>query len=349
VTQFNYDTRDNLLSLTDANGHTTRFEYDGNNRKTKETRPLGQSTTYTYDAVGQLIEVTDAQGNTHRYSHDAAGRPVKEEQRNKAGQLTRTMTGITDSNSGHADHQSWRSEITVDALQRKTREAITLGNQTVSFATTYSATGRKASQSLADGALIAYRYDQSTDELNAIELPGAGTISLGSRTWGQVKQITYPGGSERQHDYDALLRLQKIQVKSAGQQALMQRQYSFDAESNITGQQTEYGSIAYGYDSLYRLTQVTPSINSGLGLPTERFRRKKMADMKKISVCLLWCGASQDSCRLIHAAHRVLFSAWRSRMAASRSGLSVTALSGDQSRVFPDQRAGLSSRAWRYV
>ena len=60
-------------------------------------------------------------------------------------------------------------------------------------------------------------------------------------------------------------------------------------------------------------------------------------------------GASQDSCRLIHAAHRVLFSAWRSRMTASRSGLSVTGPTGDQSRVFPDQRAGLSSRAWRYV
>ena len=60
-------------------------------------------------------------------------------------------------------------------------------------------------------------------------------------------------------------------------------------------------------------------------------------------------GASQDSCRLIHAANRVLFSAWRSRMTASRSGLSVTGPTGDQSRVFPDQRAGLSSRAWRYV
>lgn len=294
VTQFSYDARDNLLSLTDANGNTTRFEYDANDRKTKETRPLGQSTTYTYDAVGQLTQVSDAQGNTQRYTHDATGHPVKEEHQNSAGQLTRsitysynalgTLTGIADSNSGHADHQSWRSKISVDALQRKTKETITLGNQTVSFATTYSATGKKSGQSLADGTIIGYRYDQSggdgkgTDELNAIELPGAGTISLGSRTWGQVKRITYPGGSERQHDYDALLRLQKILVKSPGQQNLMQRQYSFDAESNITGQQTEYGSIAYGYDSLHRLTEVTPSISSGLGLPNERYGYDKLGN-----------------------------------------------------------------------
>lgn len=61
-------------------------------------------------------------------------------------------------------------------------------------------------------------------------------------------------------------------------------------------------------------------------------------------------GASQDSCRPIHAANRVLFSACScSRMTASRSGLSVTTPIGDQLRVFPDQRAGLASRAWRYV
>jgi len=59
-------------------------------------------------------------------------------------------------------------------------------------------------------------------------------------------------------------------------------------------------------------------------------------------------GARQDSCRLIHAINRFLSSAWRwSRMTALRSGLSVTAAIGDQSRVRPDQRAGWRSRAWR--
>lgn len=295
VTQFTYDARDNLLALTDANGNTTRFEYDANNRKTKETRPLGQSTTYTYDAVGQLTEVVDAQGNKQRYTHDSAGRASKEEHLNAAGSVTRTittsynaigtLTGIADSNAGHADHQSWQSKITVDALQRKTKEDITLGSQTVTFTTTYSSTGKKASQTLADGTVVTYAHDQSggegnkgTDELTAIELPGTGTISIGNRNWGQPGQITYPGGSQRQNDYDPLLRLKQIQLKTAGQQTLLHRQYSFDAESNITGQQTEYGDTAYGYDSLYRLTQVTPNITSGPGLPNERYTYDKLGN-----------------------------------------------------------------------
>lgn len=61
-------------------------------------------------------------------------------------------------------------------------------------------------------------------------------------------------------------------------------------------------------------------------------------------------GTSQDSCRLIHATNRSMSSAcmW-SRTTASRSGLSVTAPTGVQSRVPRDQRAGFRSRAWRYV
>ncbi|KAF4513862.1 UNVERIFIED_CONTAM: hypothetical protein B566_EDAN016757 [Ephemera danica] len=158
------------------------------------------------------------------------------------------------------------------------------GSQTVTFTTTYSPTGKKASQSLADGTVVTYAYDPSggdgkgTDELTAIDISGTGTISMGPRHWGQPGKTTSPGGSQRQNDYDPLLRLKQIQVKSAGQQPLMNCAYRFDAESNITGKQTEYGDTAYGYDSLYRLTQVTPSISSGPGLPTERYTYDKLGN-----------------------------------------------------------------------
>ena len=59
-------------------------------------------------------------------------------------------------------------------------------------------------------------------------------------------------------------------------------------------------------------------------------------------------GACQGGCRRTHAASGCLFNA--SAQAAttdSRSGLSVTGPTGEQSRVEPDQRAGFSSRALR--
>ena len=70
----------------------------------------------------------------------------------------------------------------------------------------------------------------------------------------------------------------------------------------------------------------------------------------QIDACPMEGGTSQDSCRLIHAIKRIMFSACTcSRTTASRSGLSVTAPTGVQSRVPRDQRAGCRSRAWRYV
>ncbi len=60
-------------------------------------------------------------------------------------------------------------------------------------------------------------------------------------------------------------------------------------------------------------------------------------------------GARQGSCRLIHAASGCLCSAVEcAATTESRSGLRVTGPVGVQSRVAPDQRAGLRSRAWRY-
>jgi thiol-disulfide isomerase/thioredoxin len=67
------------------------------------------------------------------------------------------------------------------------------------------------------------------------------------------------------------------------------------------------------------------------------------------STAALGPGARQGSCRLIHAASGCLSCAsdWAATT-ESRSGLSVTAPTGDQLRVAPDQRSGLRSRALRY-
>jgi hypothetical protein len=60
-------------------------------------------------------------------------------------------------------------------------------------------------------------------------------------------------------------------------------------------------------------------------------------------------GARQGSCRLIYAASGCVFSAVEcAATTESRSGLRVTGPMGDQSRVAPDHRAGLRSRAWTY-
>lgn len=296
VTKFTYDARDNLLALTDPNGNTTQYEYDANNRRLKERRPMGETTAYSYDALGNLTEITDAKGNQIRYGYNVAGRRIKE-QHFPVGSSTATrtivfaynavgsMTAVTDTNKGHGDHLALSQTYTLDELQRKTQEQVTLGEQAVTTNTTYTVTGKKASQSLADGTMVTYQYDHSggpdnkgTDYLQAIELPGAGSISINERTRNQPSQITYPGGGQRNIAYDALLRLGQIQVKSPGQQILMNYGYRFDVQSNVTAKQTEHGDYIYLYDNLQRLTQAIPEIYSGPGLPQEHYTYDRLGN-----------------------------------------------------------------------
>ena len=61
-TEYGYDSEGNISSVTDPNGYTTYYGYDGLNRLIEVTQPVIAATTYHYDAHGNLESVTDAGG-----------------------------------------------------------------------------------------------------------------------------------------------------------------------------------------------------------------------------------------------------------------------------------------------
>ena len=84
-----------------------------------------------------------------------------------------------------------------------------------------------------------------------------------------------------------------------------------------------FHQLAFG-----RFSEVLPSVN-----PPERLELMLHKQSRA-------CGACQGGCRFSHAANGCLSSLFRcSATTASRSGLRLTAPTGDQSRVLPDQRA----------
>ena len=278
LTQYTYDHRDNLIAVTDANGNTTTYTYDKTNRRTAETRPLGQTQTYTYDESGNLITTQDAKGNTIHYTYDAAGHRTQD-QHTPAGSSTPTrsitytynpvgsLTGYTDNNTTGAGTANaaiaHSATYTLDALQRKTQEVITLGANSYTTTTTWNVTGQKASITTPGGLKADYSYD-AAQQLASVSLP-TGTLSISDRQWTAPKKITFPGGSVQSRDYDGLLRPTRIKVNDPGQATLIDRQYTFDPESNITKKATEHGDYDYGYDDLYRLT----TVDNPSGLPDE--------------------------------------------------------------------------------
>ena len=73
---FSYDAYGNLVSATDALGHTTTTTYESNYHTfpTTVTNPLGHSASSVHDPkTGQVLQATDANGNTIYYEYDIFG------------------------------------------------------------------------------------------------------------------------------------------------------------------------------------------------------------------------------------------------------------------------------------
>jgi RHS repeat-associated protein len=100
-----------------------------------------------------------------------------------------------------------------------------------------------------------YTYD-AANQLTGVEIPGHGTITYSSYTWNRPDEVILPGGSRRQYIYDPLMRVKSITAKDPGQNVVMSYQYSYDKMDNIIEKATEHGPYDYGYDDLYRLTDV---------------------------------------------------------------------------------------------
>ena len=205
-----------------------------------------------------------------------------------------TLTTPTDTRStrahrssrctGSRSRRAWRGQLvsphvvahsasyTLDALQRKTQETITIGGNSHTLATTWTPTGQKASQTSPGGLTAEYRYD-ANQQLAGVSLP-AGQLSIAERQWNAPKKISYPGGSLQTRDYDALLRPTRIKLNDSGQATKLDYAYTYDAESNITQKATEHGSYDYAYDDLYRLT----AANNPSGLPNEAWTYDKLGN-----------------------------------------------------------------------
>ena len=63
-----YDAGGNQTSITDANNHTTQFQYDARKRLRKTIYNDTTFTTNTYDNPGNLTAVTDQAGKTVQYT-----------------------------------------------------------------------------------------------------------------------------------------------------------------------------------------------------------------------------------------------------------------------------------------
>jgi YD repeat-containing protein len=128
ATSATYDAAGNVLSMTDARGHTSTFVRDPLGRVTAEVQPVDDMTSITtsfgYDADGHRTRFTDGRGNRWIYTYNAMSLPES-----VIEPATATYSSAADS----------------------------------TFTTAYDAAGRPVTQTAPGGVTVATGYDELGD------------------------------------------------------------------------------------------------------------------------------------------------------------------------------------------
>jgi YD repeat-containing protein len=75
-TEYSHDPNGSRLTILDANGHTTGFEYDPLSRMVEQRDALDNTTVYSYDLVGNRVSLTDAMGFETSFAYDELNRLI---------------------------------------------------------------------------------------------------------------------------------------------------------------------------------------------------------------------------------------------------------------------------------
>jgi RHS repeat-associated protein len=229
-TEFSYDTRGDLVAVTDPLGtatpndpddHVTHFEYDDLGRRTAVVDPLGHRVETTYDARGHVLRVRRFDGTrpidtTHTY--DAAGR----------------RTAATDANGRTTDYQ-------------------------------YDAYGRlwHVLQPLEQGVrpTTTYAYDVMSNLTSITDAEGRVT-SFVRDAYNRVEKVIYPGPREEVFTFDTAGRLH---TRARGG---VTTTYGYDVLSRLTSKTFSDGTPtqSYVYDEHGDLGYLTSASNAAATL-----------------------------------------------------------------------------------
>ena len=191
----------NPSSMTDGNGHVTRFEWaDGLLQRV--VSPEGVTVSLEYDECGLLTGIRNAEQQLTRCEYSAAGHLVK------VVSALGLETEFTYDSAGHMvcrqdpDGSRWRFE--------------------------YAAGGRLAASVDPAGARTEYEYGPSGDIVAVVD-PLGRRMERSFDTNGNIDRITLPGGAQFSYAYDGLMRLVRT-IDPAG--GVWTREY--DAASTLT-------------------------------------------------------------------------------------------------------------------
>ena len=263
TSRYGYDEAGRLVTVTDPNGHVTKFTYDGVGRRTGETNPLGRVWKRIYDRAGNLTERTDAKGATAKYSYtpDHQLAVIREPD---GSSITQRHDG--ENRLVEMTDRLGTARWTLDAAGRTVMATDSLG-RTLRYG--YDASGNRTSMVFPNSATVALTWDAANRPSSQATPWGTAAFTFDPAD-NLVAQST-SGGGNTTYAYDAANRLVTQAVSglsgagpkddtapgSPPPDIPARLAYEYDRVANVVTRSQELGKAAdtshYTYDPLRRL------------------------------------------------------------------------------------------------
>lgn len=236
-----------LLTATDANGHTVHYNYDSLGRLLSVTDALGRTTTMSYSSQGLIQSITDPKMGVTQFIYDEMNRLTQ-----SVAPLNQLLSVVYDKRGNSVsiiDAMSNTTSLTYDALNQPLKVTDPMGNSTYY---TYNAKHKIVQTKDALDHVTRYIYDDHDWVTMTIDAMNDTTRYYYDNI-GQVIGVEMPSGQFVTYQYDALNRL----ISMADQLGIMQA-YIYDANGNVISQSDAEGHVTtFQYDALNRMIQAT--------------------------------------------------------------------------------------------
>ncbi len=219
--RYGYDSRGNVVSVTDPNGNQTTYVVDGLGLRVRSDccsagAGITINTTHTeYDDNGRRISFTDANTNTTRFAYDALNRCIAT---TNADNTVESLVWSPRSNvSLRTDPNGTVTTFSYDANDRCVRKDIVPGGGTASTTTfemfTFDGMSRCVLASN-DVSLTEFSYNSMGDCVKQ-RLYGHDVLLIYDQN-GRRTQTTYPSGRVVNYTYDTLDQVTSLSTSAGG-------------------------------------------------------------------------------------------------------------------------------------
>lgn len=231
---FAYDGRGRVTAITNvSDGSSTAISYNLAGKPGSVTDEDGITRSFTYDgATGRLAKITDPEGNYIQYGYDAQGNRIQMSRH--APDDTRTYLRQWDYQHPYMPGKLWKE---IQANGAFTEYG-------------YDVSGRVSLVTDPEEHDTAYGYDLF-DRLASVTQPGDAITAYAYDGQGNLSLVTDAEGSETTYHYDDLGRVVRTDSPDAGVM-----RYAYDPAGNLVSRTDALGNtVTYSYDDLNRLVQ----------------------------------------------------------------------------------------------